>query len=488
MKIEIKESKNNLKTFLVDSVYYHSVYDPKKEAERFVQSITFDFSPSLLFLVESGFDYCSEFLQEKFPYTKIINLRIINNSLIPQKNDDIFFSDLYNSLLQFDAKDLINSQLLCWPTAQKVFPEEVKSIITDYKKALELSKTILITKQYFEKKWFKNSLLFLNNINNITSLKKIDKNILVIASGPSLEKTINFIKENQNKFIIFALSSAINPLIKNGILPDLCFSTDGGFWATKHLQPLIRNNIPLALAVEGAVAKDILKSNTIIPLVYNQGMASTLYKKTGLTYTQAESCPTVSETAIKLARDMTTQSVYILGLDLSTRKGFAHFQPNILEMDNSLKDSRINSLMTRISSSEISSKTSLNAYQTSFNFGKYDNCFRVVDELITTRTLSIKEINYKDFISIGKNIPNIEKKDIFNKTILITQSDKEKYGKIITEFVNSNCDSQEWKENLFPLDYTVLNHTQDDKKLAKQTEIDNKNKEYLQKIRTLING
>ncbi|MFC1673562.1 6-hydroxymethylpterin diphosphokinase MptE-like protein [Pseudomonadota bacterium] len=42
----------------------------------------------------------------------------------------------------------------------------------------------------------------------------------IVASGPSLDKDIEWIKANQDKAVIFACGSAILPLLRNGIQPD----------------------------------------------------------------------------------------------------------------------------------------------------------------------------------------------------------------------------------------------------------------------------
>lgn len=486
MNIEQKECKNGLKTFLVDSIYYHSVYDPIKEAQRFCESINFESSPKQLFLIENGYDYAFELLKQKFPDSNVINIRIFGNNEIPYDNDDIFYQNFHDCLLKIESDTLINSQIICWPTATKVFPQIVSEIIEEYKKSFEFAKTVLVTKQYFEKKWLKNSMYFYKGLNRIGKLNKINEDILIVASGPSLYKSINCIKQNQQKFYIIALSSAINPLVKNGITPDLCISTDGGFWATKHLYPLIKNDIPLAIAIEGALPKQLLKKNLIIPLVYNQGLASEIYKKTGLDFTMAQSCPTVSETAVKLSCEITSKNIYIAGLDLCTRKGFAHTQPNILEIENSLKDSRLIPTMQRISASEINGKTSLNAYQASFSFENYSKCYRIIDEEITNHINTMNEIDYKKFQII------CNEKKLIEKNKLIEEKTKEEinYSKIkdiVLNYINENQLSEGWKKNLFPLDYAVLNHLNDKEKNEKLEIINDKNNEYIEKIRKLIN-
>ncbi len=50
--------------------------------------------------------------------------------------------------------------------------------------------------------------------------------IMVVGSGPSLENDLEWIRANQNMFIIFAVHSAVKILVKNGIIPDFQFAID----------------------------------------------------------------------------------------------------------------------------------------------------------------------------------------------------------------------------------------------------------------------
>src|SRR5690606_32739099 len=43
----------------------------------------------------------------------------------------------------------------------------------------------------------------------------------VVGTGPSLDGLLGFIKENQDKAVIFACGTAIDPLLANGLQPEL---------------------------------------------------------------------------------------------------------------------------------------------------------------------------------------------------------------------------------------------------------------------------
>jgi len=61
------------------------------------------------------------------------------------------------------------------------------------------------------------------NINNFPLLskkEKINAPFCVIANGKSLEKSIDFIKKNQNSMILVSVGTALKPLLKHNITPD----------------------------------------------------------------------------------------------------------------------------------------------------------------------------------------------------------------------------------------------------------------------------
>lgn len=56
--------------------------------------------------------------------------------------------------------------------------------------------------------------------------KLLEKPLLFLGAGPSLGDNINWLKENQNKFIIVAMAATYKILFKNGIKPDIITTLD----------------------------------------------------------------------------------------------------------------------------------------------------------------------------------------------------------------------------------------------------------------------
>ena len=203
MTITIQPSKNGENTALADGHFLHSNYAPIKEAQRFVDNIKLPYNPKILIILEPGLSYISFFLRNRFPDIKIGVIRY-----------DKFFSD-YNAGFDFvlnyfeisdfetylesffSEEDLLSTLFISWPASSQIFKECENKIWPSIKAAMERAKTLLITRQYFEKKWLINCITFLSNLKKTISFNgKIEKDILIISSGPSIKPFINYIKES----------------------------------------------------------------------------------------------------------------------------------------------------------------------------------------------------------------------------------------------------------------------------------------------------
>lgn len=66
----------------------------------------------------------------------------------------------------------------------------------------------------------------------------------VVAAGPSLDKNVQELKHAKGKSFIIAVDTAMRPLIRNGVIPDICISIDGEK-STKHFSDEAAKEVPL---------------------------------------------------------------------------------------------------------------------------------------------------------------------------------------------------------------------------------------------------
>lgn len=496
MNIEFLKAKNGENTFCVDKVFFHSSYAPSKETERFLASINFPYKPEIIFIIEPGFDYLINPLKSKFPDIKIVCIRLLkdfeNNknwdSVIFYKSKAQFESEL---LYKYDETKLLKSFMLTWAPTANLFKKENSEIWEIYKKCLDSSKTLLITRQYFEKKWFYNSCRFFTFITNPCLVKtQNDFPIVITASGPSLKKCLPFLKKYKDNFFLISASSSLSVLIANQIIPDMVISTDGGFWAAEHLKILAKKykEIPIALANEAFVQAEILLKNPIIPLRYKDGPSDSFFDLCKLPFMNAERNGTVSGTALTFAESISSGTIYFCGLDLGISKGFQHTQPNELEKNNAIKDFRINNKSTRCTKSEVSN-AGLEIYLNWFCKHNYKNKTYRIIEKAKNSIKGISDINYKDFELLLEKTDRIQKTDLLKPCEKLSIEQKNENCKKILKFIEKNQNSEEWKQQIFPIDYVSLSHA--DNKNDKEKillNLEEKNQKLIERLRKLLNG
>lgn len=489
MEVVFQNAKNGELTVTIDGFFFHSSYSPQKEAQRFVENCNFPFSPEIIFITEPGISYCANFFRQKFPSAKLVAVRYLQEFNDFNDNFDFiidFFSYYKNPhsfenflSSHFSDSDILSSVFCSWNATSKCFPDLEQLFWHTIKKITQKARTVLITSQFFEKKWFLNTINFFCFLKNPVSLKNmISSDILIIASGPSLQPTLPFIQKNQEKFFIIVLSSAIKCCFENNIFPDLCFSTDGGYWAKEHLKILEKNpGTIIALSSESCCQKKILQTNPVLPLVYEDGISKELSLVSDIKFYKAKRNGTVSGTALQFAMDNSTGNIYFCGLDLHSHKGFQHINPNELQINSHILDFNLNSAEKKQVSAMLNSE-SLKVYEDWFcNFDiRNKKVFRIIEENDKHNTLGrIQDISVKEF---EKKITQIQIKKDFN-TFFTKQNNLINLEKI-KSFLNKNFFNVKIKKQFYPLDFIQYSHSKNQEIL---NNIEEKHQKLFEKIK-----
>lgn len=160
--------------------------------------------------------------------------------------------------------------------------------------------------------YIKEGYSFLNLIQNKTLFG--DKPVLVVAAGPSLQKNIQWLRKNQDKFIIMALTSTLRTLEKERIKPDIITHLDPfADFSLPHVENLTTKSFfeETVCFFAGQTPPEIMqmfkKENIFI---YENG---TFYKK-GYGSIGA---PCVGSMSYVLSLVLGAKDIYLLGLDLA---------------------------------------------------------------------------------------------------------------------------------------------------------------------------
>lgn len=497
-EIVFETAKNGSETCSFKGKFLHSKYNPDKEAEIFVENAEIQKNSSFILITEPCISYIAKKIKEKFPESKLAVIRYSHNfdSFNSEFDCVIYLADgnsveniskkIFSELItKIGETNLLCSTFLQWVPAANAFPEINEKVWNGIKSAVEYSRTTLFTNSYFSKRWFLNSIKNLVLTENFYQLNRTNLPVIIAASGRSLENCLTFLKNERKRFFLICVSSAISVLLKNNIIPDFVLSTDGGFWAKKHLESLKNYpKIPIALAIEAACPTFLLKTNPIIILEYCDGFSKNLLDNLNLRFDPAERNGTVSGTAVLLAQKLTEKNIYVCGLDLHNSKGFQHTLPNALEIFNAKNDNKISGSALRAAKSEFNSG-SLKIYENWFSDDKRNFCgrvFRLSKNFPFKNNLNtMKDVDFDFFY---KNEKKMEKTSEKIKKINI---EKKYFLEKIGNFIEEKSKSEDWTDEFFSAEtFALKNKKSDNDKEKICEEICKKNKKFIRKIENFI--
>ena len=409
LAVQFTKAANGELTCNVNGIRLHSAYNPSHEASQFVLSLSCAFNPKFILITEPCLSYCVNALRKSYPQTVLCAVRYTNDfSMTDALWDKVFFCtgeqasvSLSEQLFSYLGDEGIVSCLFAsWKPSESAFASQYDFCWQQIRAAVIKSKNVLTTRSYFAKRWSKNALRNCLFIKNIVKVHSGTSPVILCASGTSLTSSLPFIKANQNRCSIICVSSALAPLVANNITPDLCISTDGGYWAKKHLSFAV-DAVPdmvIAISPESAVSSSVLQSHPILPLLYGDGIGDDLFNAMNIKGMRAMRNGTVSGTAVELALALTTGPLFFCGLDLAPSKNFSHVKPNELENTDAPFDYRCSTTDTRLTPSSFRSP-SLEIYHSWFASASFDSrVFRLSDNWKYSNTLGeIKECNWHDF-------------------------------------------------------------------------------------------
>ncbi|MDV7339037.1 6-hydroxymethylpterin diphosphokinase MptE-like protein [Terasakiella sp. A23] len=150
---------------------------------------------------------------------------------------------------------------------------------------------------------------------------KIDLPVFVIGAGPSLEQSIDFIKENQDRALVVAGGTSLQPLMRAGIRPDFQVEVE---------------NVEASITVLEKAKKEFDLSNTTLVttttmqpdaiacfdntvLYFRQSLSSTPIFTLGSDYQLLEVGPTVTNAALSFAQQVGGREFYFFGMDFGAR-------------------------------------------------------------------------------------------------------------------------------------------------------------------------
>ncbi|MDX9801657.1 MAG: DUF115 domain-containing protein [Spirochaetia bacterium] len=472
-------SKTGHKTALYNNIHIHSKIDPQREAEKYLLSrFSLSNQPGVIILLFPGLNYLYEELKKNFPVSRIIiihnNSELYDYSVASELSDSdaVWHPEcgiplktfLYDKISETDVKSLTT---ISWEPVIKAFPAEAKSISSVVAQVLTEYNSNISTTSHFGKRCLKNIIRNMARLESIVSIKKIDKPVVITGSGPSLEKSIPFLKAAKNNIFLIALSSSCSILKFHGILPDLVLTTDPGYYASVHLDYCINQE----LIISSPLSANNGKSGRNPFLLINQGtfLEEYFFNNIKLPYFRLNPNGTVAGSALFLASLVTEMPVILAGIDFCSQDIKTHSRPHSFERFLNNCVTRVNPLLDIYYNQAVNNypdklgvkpncrvSRQLSAYSGWFNSTIFkESCYRLnpspvrIDSLKTLTNNDALEM-VESFVYTGEN-----SFDIFNKnsTKSANRSDTSKNG---IYFSINKIDKKIYIENIKILQNNLL--------------------------------
>lgn len=218
--------------------YLHSKYNPIGEAENFAKE-QYKVETGVHILYGFGMGYhINEIVKLMRPDSKLYilenNMNVFHKAIEERDLTDIFTNQAIELIISGDAGKIANSvkslikdgiNFIIHPPSLKAIPFEneyfrfvmedwniKKSISEDYLKLIEDNLKSNLQQDH------PNAGVFFEKFKGIP--------VVIVSTGPSLDKSIDLLKEVKGKALIFAVGSSLRPLLIRNIVPDLFIVLD----------------------------------------------------------------------------------------------------------------------------------------------------------------------------------------------------------------------------------------------------------------------
>lgn len=344
-KFNVIETKDNEKTIEIlqetnRGVRLNSVYNSKKEAEKFVKKYENIDRITVLIMYGNGNGIFYNEFQNKlddasmvFIYEPDIELFIfclmnfnMSNILLNNRcfiyvqnvNENEFLMDLYKKTNWLMLQGQITFYHPSYDKIDKIKINKFKIIIERYIYALKVQKNTSIKYSKLFTINAINNMSFIKNSNYVGELVgKIDVDIpvIIVSAGPSLDKNIDDLKKAEKKSFILATDTSVKYLLEHGVEFDAIVTVDGD----KQIDDLGGKLCEYKPVFTILNAKNqLLRENKGRKIwITGQGYLEEIYKKYGHIFPDYIAGGSVATAAFEVARILGTKKIILVGQDLA---------------------------------------------------------------------------------------------------------------------------------------------------------------------------
>jgi len=241
--------------------------------------------------------------------------------------NNLNMKDIMTRLLKYEMLNCLRELIL--PNYDILFPNETVEFIKMCRKIVGQEVVMYNTDNRFNtvlvKNLLENAKYLCDGYKTTQLITVIPRDIpgIVVAAGPSLGKNIKELKKAKGKAFIIAVDTAVKPLVKENIIPDMIALID-----PKKPLSLINmeeiKQVPLLTSI--SAASEIFHFHTGVKFFYNEGyqFAEEIFEKSGLKYGTVPCGGSVATSAFSLLYKIGLKSVILVGQDLAYTDNKSH--------------------------------------------------------------------------------------------------------------------------------------------------------------------
>ncbi|MBI5892611.1 MAG: motility associated factor glycosyltransferase family protein [Deltaproteobacteria bacterium] len=240
--VQIEKTKTGDDTFKYNGKYFHSSYDPWKEANQQVEAIIkskFDW----VFLFGMGCSYIPRLLMEKGKEKIIVyepRLEILKSVLSTVDLKDVLSKDSFhlchtlNNLgdtVRNHTEGMEDLLVYYTPPYKQAFSEELRAFTNRVQNAYITNKVLIKTEITSRVMWNDNYLANLKYFAKYRAIDALhgrfkDTPLVIVGAGPSLKKNARLLKDIKDKAVIIAAITAYKPLLNFGVIPHFLIASE----------------------------------------------------------------------------------------------------------------------------------------------------------------------------------------------------------------------------------------------------------------------
>lgn len=350
--MQVENAKNGEPTATLKGIRLHSAYNPSREAFQIIEkTYTKDFNGAFfyglglgwqpvifaknhpddpIFIVEpepSVFFKSMEYLD----WTDVLKTEKLIIALSCPPDQVIALAETFG----LSKMAFFYNQAFC--ATNEAYFSTVKTLVSRNLNKDQINQN---TKKKFGKLWDRNARMNYQVIKNLDGVeiyrdffKNSEKDFLLIAAGPSLERLLSKLPALSKKMITVCVDTALRAVLKAGIQPDFIILTDPQFWAYMHIAG---QKSPESVLIADAVSypavlrfqcKKIVISYSPLPLSEDCADYTALFSKKG----ELGSGGSVATVAWSFCRFAGAKRIYTAGLDLSFPRNQTHIKGSSFE-------------------------------------------------------------------------------------------------------------------------------------------------------------